>query len=190
MPSTHEPIIQCRAAQLSDAAAIAAIYAPIVRDTCISFEVEPPDSDVVRQRIRAGAAVYPWLVAELEGVVVGYAYASKHRERAAYRWSVDVSAYVSERVRGVGIGRALYERLLKILRQQGFRAVFAGIALPNPASVRLHEAVGFTAVGVYREVGFKLGHWRDVGWWQLKLSADDAPPAEPIAFAALRPPVL
>jgi len=124
-------------------------------------------------------------VAEQDGRVIGYAYAGKHRERAAYRWSVDVSAYVDAQARRSGVGRALYEKLIAILRQQGFHAAFAGIALPNDASVGLHQAVGFTPVGIYKDVGFKLGQWRDTGWWRLALSDDARAPTEPLAFAAL-----
>lgn len=174
-----------RVAQPSDAEAIAAIYAPVVRDTAISFEVEPPTVDEMRRRIAATLQTHPWLVAERDRQVIGYAHAGRHKDRAAYRWSVDFTAYVDERARRSGAGRALYEKLIVILRRQGFHAAFAGIALPNDASVGLHEAVGFRPLGIYREVGFKHGQWRDVGWWRLALSDTTAAPAEPIAFAAL-----
>ena len=174
-----------RVAQPSDADAVAAIYAPIVRDTAITFEVEPPTPQDMAGRITATLPTHPWLVAEQDGRVIGYAYAGKHRERAAYRWSVDVSAYVDAQARRNGAGRALYEKLIAILKQQGFHAAFAGIALPNDASVGLHQAVGFTPVGIYKDVGFKLGQWRDTGWWRLALSDDAGAPAEPLAFAAL-----
>lgn len=158
-----------REATLTDAPAIAAIYAPIVSDTAISFEEEPPSPEEMGQRIETTLLSYPYLVAERLGQVVGYAYASQHRARPAYRWSADVSVYVHEQARSAGVGRALYEQLLAQLATRNFHAVFAGIALPNSASVALHEAVGFSLIGVYREVGFKLGEWRDVGWWQLVL---------------------
>jgi L-amino acid N-acyltransferase YncA len=172
----------------ADAAAISRIYEPIVRSTSISFEIEPPTPAIIHDRICASIEMYPWLSAELEGAVVGYAYAGRHRERAAYRWSVDVSAYVHQDFRGQGIGRALYERLFQILRKQRFRSAFAGIALPNDASVGLHEALGFEPVGIYHDVGFKLGGWHQVGWWRLGLSSDPAPPTEPIPFAVLTEP--
>jgi L-amino acid N-acyltransferase YncA len=178
--------IALRPAEQRDAAAIAAIYAPIVRDTFISFETEPPSASAMAERIEAIQQRHPWLVATAGGEVVGYAYGSEHRQRAAYRWSVDVTVYVGESARGKGVGRRLYGSLLPLLRAQGFRGAFAGIALPNDASVRLHEAVGFTALGVYRDVGFKLGAWRDVGWWCLALSSDSAPPSEPTTFPELR----
>jgi phosphinothricin acetyltransferase len=169
--------LKTRIAHAEDAAAIAAIYAPVVANTAISFETESPDAAEMRSRIEktAGAGL-PWLVAEdAAGDVCGYAYASRHRERAAYQWSVDVTVYVREDQRGRGVGRALYERLLPLLASLGYCQAFAGIAQPNPGSVGLHEALGFEAIGVYRRVGFKLGAWRDVGWWQKPLAGGDTP---------------
>ena len=178
--------IQLRPAEPGDAEAVAAIYAPIVRDTWISFETEAPSPRAMAGRIEAVQQTYPWLVATSGGAVVGYAYASEHRQRAAYRWSVDVTAYVAEAARGRQVGRRLYGALVVLLRAQGFRAAFAGIALPNAASVGLHEAVGFVRLGIYKDVGFKHGEWRDVGWWRLGLRDDEAPPEEPTPFARLR----
>jgi L-amino acid N-acyltransferase YncA len=149
-----------------------------VRDTPISFELEPPGVAEMARRIEATLASFPWLVAEDAQGLLGYAYASRHRERAAYRFAVDVSAYVAERARRRGVGRLLYRRLIAILRAQGFVTAWAGITLPNVASVGLHEAVGFTPMAVYRSVGFKLERWHDVGWWRLALI--DPPPAEPV----------
>jgi phosphinothricin acetyltransferase len=174
-----------RVANPSDAEAIAAIYAPIVRDTAISFEIEPPTQEEMARRIIKTLERYPWLVAEREGQVIGYVYGSKHREPGAYRWSVNISAYVAERARRNGVGRALYERLIAILKAQGFHTAYAGIALPNDASVGLHQAVGFKPIGVYKDVGFKHGQWRDTGWWHLQLSRDTGAPPEPILFPAL-----
>jgi L-amino acid N-acyltransferase YncA len=180
------PRVSLRPAEERDADAIAAIYAPIVRDTFISFETEPPSASVMAERIEAIQQRYPWLVATMGGAVMGYAYGSALRPRAAYQWSVEVTAYVAESARGKGVGRRLYGCLLAMLRAQGFHGAFAGIALPNDASVRLHEAVGFRPLGVYREVGFKFGAWRDVGWWRLALADSGAPPNEPVAFPQLR----
>lgn len=174
-----------RVATASDADVLAAIYAPIVRDTAISFESEAPTPEEMARRIALTLETHPWLVAEREGKVAGYAYASRHRDRASYRWSVDVSAYVDERARRCGVGRALYEQLIAILKRQGFHAAFAGIALPNAPSVGLHEALGFRPIGIYKEVGFKHGAWRDVGWWRLSLSDDTAAPGEPVSFSDL-----
>src|SRR5690348_11945801 len=149
-----------------DAAACAAIYAPHVTDGYASFEEVAPDAAETARRI---AAAHVWLVAELDGAVVGFASASEHRSRAAYRWAADVTVYVAPPAARRGVGRALYEALLARLRSQGFRSACAGIALPNDASVALHEALGFERVGIYRNIGYKAGAWRDVGWWQLQL---------------------
>jgi len=173
-----------RAATPSDAQAIAAIYRPYVTDTVISFEIEPPDAGEMARRMAAPPSL-PWLVAERDGRLVGYAYASAHRARAAYRWGADVSVYLADAERGRGTGRALYTELFATLRDLGYVAAYAGITLPNPASVGLHEAMGFRLVGVYRGVGYKRGGWHDVAWWQLPL-ADPLPadPAEPRPWRA------
>ena len=157
-----------RVATRADAAAIAAIYAPIVTDTTISFEELPPDEIEMARRIEARSQRHPWLVAVDSGVV-GYAYASELRSRAAYRWSAESTVYVDEAQRGRGVGSLLYRALLERLKANDFHAVFAGIALPNDASIGLHQSVGFQAVGVYREVGFKFGSWIDTSWWQRLL---------------------
>jgi phosphinothricin acetyltransferase len=163
-----------------DAAACAAIYAPFVSDSAVSFEETPPDPEEFARRIVRVSERYPFLVADEDGDVAGYAYASQHRERAAYRWATDATVYLAERYRRRGIGRALYDRLFDLLSRQGFRTAISGITLPNPASVALHEACGFQLVGVYRSIGYKQGAWRDVGWWQLELSvAGGDPPEEP-----------
>ena len=172
--------LMLRRATIGDAEAIAAIYAPYVRDTAISFEIEPPDGVEMRRRVDTVGETYPWLVAHLEsGELLGYAYASRHRDRAAYRWSVDVTVYVRRDAHRRGIGRTLYRALLPVVAAQGYRNAYAGITLPNAASVGVHEAMGFAPVGVYRRVGWKLGLWHDVGWWALELSSSGAPPDEP-----------
>jgi phosphinothricin acetyltransferase len=176
--------LQVRIAQPDDAAALAAIYAPYVTDTAITFEIEPPDAAEMAWRMSKVLARLPWLVAERDGAVLGYAYASAHRDRAAYQWSVDVAIYVDRTAHRKGVGRVLYAPLLAVLRRQGFHQAYAGITLPNPASVGLHEAMGFTPVGVYREVGYKAGAWRDVGWWGLVLGPAPADPAVPRPFEA------
>ncbi|CAN7661847.1 GNAT family N-acetyltransferase [Acidovorax sp. LjRoot129] len=165
-----------RTATSADAAAIAAIYAPIVQATSISFETEAPSVEQMRERIVKTLQDLPWLVSEdAQGRVNGYVYASKHRERAAYQWSVDTTAYIREDARGQGIGKELYGELKRILVELGYCQAFAGIALPNEASVALHESVGFEALGVYRNVGFKHGQWHDVSWWQCTLQASAEP---------------
>jgi L-amino acid N-acyltransferase YncA len=157
-----------RPARESDAARCAEIYAPFVRDTWISFELDPPDAAEMARRIARYGASHGWLVGEIDGELAGYAYASPHRERAAYASSCDVAVYVDPAFARRGLGRALYAALLEQLSGQ-YHAAFAGIALPNDASIGLHEAMGFTPVGIYREVGWKLGGWRDVAWYQRLL---------------------
>ena len=173
------PVI--RLAREDDAEQVQAVYAPIVLETAISFELEIPDVPEMRRRILSTLEDLPWLVCEGDGRFLGYAYAGPHRTRAAYQWSVEVSVYVHADARQMGIGRAFYRSLFGLLTLQGFRNAFAGITLPNPASVRLHESLGFQSIGVYRDVGRKLGRWHDVGWWQLPLGEDDGvqmPPAK------------
>lgn len=158
-----------RPARAKDAAACAAIYRPYVTESWVSFELESPDDTEMARRIADYGTSHAWLVAESDGAVIGYAYGSPHRTRAAYASSCDVAIYVGPGAARSGVGRALYGALFTALKEQGLHAAFAGIALPNPASEALHQACGFTPVGVYREVGWKLGGWRDVGWWQRLL---------------------
>lgn len=175
-----------RLASEDDAAHIQAIYAPIVRDTIISFETVVPTVDEMRARIRSTLERQPWLVLTQGDALLGYAYASQHRARIGYQWSVDVSAYVHPEARRIGVARALYTSLLNILIIQGFFNAYAGIALPNPASVGLHEALGFQPVGVYHGVGYKLGAWHDVGWWHLRLCPLMDAPAAPLLLSEAR----
>jgi L-amino acid N-acyltransferase YncA len=170
-----------RLADERDAGQVAAIYAPNVTDSIISFELKPPTTDEMRRRIEGTLLRYPWLVCERRGWVLGYAYAGTHGSRAAYQWSVDVSVYVRQEAHRTGVGRALYASLFGALNLQGFYNAYAGATLPNPASVGLHESVGFRVVGVYRGVGYKMGAWHDVVWWHLPLRervADPDPPAD------------
>ena len=169
-----------RLATPDDAPSVQAIYAPIVRETAISFELEPPTVEAMRQRIAETLEQKPWLVCERQGDILGYVYASQHRTRPAYQWSVDVSVYVQANTRRLGVGQALYRSLFALLTLQGFYQAHAGITLPNPASVALHESLGFAPVGVYRAVGYKLGAWHDVGWWQRTLKEPVGPPAPPL----------
>lgn len=161
--------LSIRPARAEDASACAAIYRPHVTQSWVSFELEAPDDTEMATRIAHYGASHAWLVAEREGAVIGYAYASPHRTRAAYASSCDVAIYVRPGAARSGAGRALYGALLAVLKDKGLHAAFAGVALPNPASEALHRACGFTLVGVYREVGWKLGGWRDVAKWQRLL---------------------
>lgn len=163
-----------------DAEACAAIYAPYVTESFVSFEMEAPSAREMERRMTETMATHPWLVFESEGQVVGFAYGSAHHKRAAYRWSADVSVYVDREHRRLGAGRELYSALLDLLRRQGFRQACAGVSLPNEGSVAFHESFGFEPVGVYREIGWKFGQWYDVGWWQLDLGAPAGDPPEPL----------
>jgi len=171
--------IRIRLAQDADVDAIAEIYRPVVEGTAISFETSAPDRDEMARRLSDTLQSYPWLVCDIDGHVAGYAYATRHRVRGAYRWSVDTSVYIKGAYRRRGVGRGLYESLFAILATQGYFNAYAGISLPNPASVALHESMGFAFVGVYRRVGYKLGHWHDVGWWQRTLKEHEPSPREP-----------
>ena len=168
-----------RLAVPADGARIAAIYAPAVIERATSFELAPPDAVEMTRRVTHILTRTPWLVAEENGVVLGYAYASLHRERHAYQWSVEVSAYVDDAVRRAGQGRALYNALFRILVAQGYVNAYAGITLPNPPSVGFHRAMGFEEIGVYRGIGYKFGRWHDVVWMHRLLAsptADVKPP--------------
>jgi L-amino acid N-acyltransferase YncA len=165
----------------NDAAACAAIYAPYVATGATSFEESAPTAEELAARIERVSATHPWVVNERDGEVVGFAYATTHRTRPAYRWTAETSVYVDPEHQARGVGRGLYEALLELLRRQRLQVACAGITLPNDASVALHESLGFERIGVYRRIGFKAGAWRDVGWWQLLLgTADDDPPPEPL----------
>jgi len=165
-----------------DAGACATIYAPYVAGAATSFEEAPPDADDFAERIERVSATHPWLVAEHDGVVVGFSYAAPHRARPAYRWTAETSVYIAAGYQGNGVGRELYGTLVELLRRQLLHVACAGVTLPNAASTALHEALGFRQVGVYRRIGFKEGAWRDVAWWQLELvEPDDGKPAEPLA---------
>jgi L-amino acid N-acyltransferase YncA len=172
-----------RPATVADAAACAAIYAPYVNDTAVSFELEPPSAEEMAERIEAAGHSHAWLVLEDAGRVVGYAYGGPMHRRAAYRWSCEVSVYVEPGRRRSGAGRALYEALFARLAERGFRTAIAGMTLPNEASAGLHRAMGFEQIGVYRDIGWKLGSWHDVAWMQRPLGgARDGSaetPAEP-----------
>ena len=178
--------MQVRLAEAAtDATAIAAIYAPEVRDGYASFELEPPSSAEMAARIERTLRSTPWLVAVAGDEVIGYAYAARHRERPGYRWSVDVSTYVAEAWRGRGVGARLYRSLLALLRLQGFINVYAGVAQPNEGSMRLHRAIGMREVGTYHRVGYKHGRWYDVTWLEMAIGERGEHPAEPVRLAEL-----
>ena len=175
---TRSSAVEIRPAGPGDAAAIARIYAPYVAGSTASFEQTPPTDGEIARRMQAVPRL-PWLLALRAGEPVGSCYAGQYRTRPAYRWSAECSVYIDAAEQGRGTARALYGRLLADLAALGYVQVFAGITLPNPASVRFHEAAGFTPIGVFRNAGFKHGSWCDVGWWQRTLQQPPATPAEP-----------
>lgn len=178
-------MIAIRAAGPADAAAIAAIYAPYVAGGTVSFETDPPDTRAMRSRITASDGLYPWIVATSgeSDIVLGYAYATKWRDRPAYKYIVETSIYMAGDRQQQGAGRLLYDALVDTLVEQDFTQAIAMIALPNDASITLHESCGFRRGGVFREVGWKQGRWIDVGLWQRDLADAENPPREPKRFA-------
>jgi L-amino acid N-acyltransferase YncA len=174
-----------RLATTDDAAAVAAIYAPYCEGSAVSFEQVAPTAEEMAQRIATLTRQRPWIVLEDDGAVVGYAYAGPHNERWAYRWSVNTAIYISRTHQRRGAGRALYSALFDLLRRLGHYKAIAGITLPNPASVGLHEAMGFELAGVYRDIGYKQGAWRDVAWYQASIQPVPPEPLEPRAIATL-----
>jgi L-amino acid N-acyltransferase YncA len=168
--------VRIRPATEADARSLLAIYRPFVESSVISFETVVPDVDEFSARILKTLRSWQWLVAEEDGQCIGYAYGSSHRERAAYRWSVEVSAYVRPDQHRKGVGRSLYAKLFDDLIQMGFCNAYAGVTLPNEASVALHRSVGFEYIGTFGAVGRKFGKWHDVAWFQRRLR--DRPPFE------------
>jgi phosphinothricin acetyltransferase len=171
--------LNIRAASGPDAAACAAIYAPYVTGTAITFETDPPSPGEMAERIDRVSRTHAWLVLEDARRIVGYAYGALFNQRPAYRWVCEVSVYLEPGRRRTGGGRALYEALLPMLVDRGYRVAVAGMTLPNDASVGLHRAMGFEPVGTYRRIGFKHGSWHDVAWVQRFIGGDEDPPPEP-----------
>ncbi len=159
-----------RRATLDDCSAMIEIYRPSIEASCASFELETPTVGDFSNRLEQALVNHEWLVMEIASAVVGYAYGHAHRARAAYQYSVETSVYIHRDFHSQGIGRQLYTELLHVLAGKGFHNAYAGITLPNPASIALHESLGFEAIGVFREVGYKRNQWHDVGWWQLSLA--------------------
>jgi len=174
-----------RIATGSDAGSILEIYAPYIENTSYTFETEVPTLESFGERITSYLQNWPWLVCEIDGTVAGYAYGSKHRERIAYQWSIECSVYVHDNFQREGVGKALYTALIEVLKLQGFRNLYAVINLPNEKSVAFHEKMGFEYFAVYKKVGYKLGKWKDVGWWQLQLNDYTFEPLPPIKFHQL-----
>ena len=180
-----------RLARPEDASLVLDIYAPYVRDTSLSFELSVPTTEEMAARMAHYLQRWPWLVAEENGEVAGYAYASQYREREGYQWSVECSIYIHDAWMGSGIARQLYQRLFDLLKYQGYRNVYAVINLPNDRSVAFHERMGFRYQFTFEKVGYKLGQWKNVGWWLLTLNSYSDEPAKVLPFADIcRDPVV
>lgn len=177
--------INIRMAKPEDAAAVLAIYAPYIENTSFTFETETPSVENFAQRISQYLQQWPWLICECDGVVAGYAYATRHRERKAYQWCTESSVYIHDDFHRKGIAAALYKALFEILKKQGFHNVYAVINLPNDPSVALHESLGFQWFATYEKVGYKLGRWKNVGWWRLVINEFIQEPPDPVAFSAM-----
>jgi phosphinothricin acetyltransferase len=178
--------IRIRLATPADGAACAAVYRPYVEGAVVSFELVAPSADEMAARITRTLERTPWLVAEVDGVVRGYAYAGRHRERPAYDWTAETTVYVDEAYVGRGLGRALMSALLGLLRRQGFHLAVAGITLPNPGSVRLHTGLGFRRVGEFEAIGWKNGGWRGVDWYTLELGPRSGAPSPIVPVGELQ----
>jgi phosphinothricin acetyltransferase len=177
--------MKIRIAKPEDAKDILAIYAPYIINTSFTFETEVPSVDEFAERIQNYLLNYPWLVCEENANIVGYAYAVRHRERTAYQWSVESSVYINDDFQRKGIAKALYTALFEFLKKQGFRNVYAVINLPNDKSVDFHEDCGFKYFATYEQVGYKLGKWKNVGWWRLILNEFNGEPAAPLKFSEM-----
>jgi len=180
MPTERASIRVRLADPQQDGAGVAEVYRPAIETSVASFEAVAPGADEMAERIGQVLKGHPWLVAVDGAEVVGYAYASRHHDRAAYRWSVEVSAYIHAAWQRRGIGRRLYQWLFEALRAQGFVNVYAGMTLPNEGSLRLHRSFGMEEIGVYRDVGYKFGRWHDVAWYGMRLQEPADPPDEPV----------
>ena len=174
-----------RIATDADASSILDIYAPYIANTSYTFETEVPSVDSFKERINSYLQNWPWLVCDINGVIAGYAYAGRHRERIAYQWSVESSVYIHDNYQREGVGKALYTALIQILKLQGYRNLYAVINLPNDKSVAFHEKLGFKYFATYKNVGYKLGKWKDVGWWLLQLNEYSHEPSPPIKFSEM-----
>jgi phosphinothricin acetyltransferase len=168
-----------RPVQLQDAKSVLDIYRPYIESTAITFETTVPGVEAFADRIKANTEKFPWLIAEEEGAIIGYAYASKHRERAAYQWCVESSVYVMEPYHHTGIANDLYLKLFDILQQSGYINVYAGVTLPNPKSYAFHSKMGFEPIGVYKNIGYKLGKWHNVAWLVKCINPHSDHPSEP-----------
>jgi L-amino acid N-acyltransferase YncA len=176
---------EIRLATTNDAAQVREIYSPNILDAAISFETGVPSMEEIQVRIETILQKYPWIVCVVDDQIVGYVYASKHRDREAYQWSCECTIYMHNDFKGKGIGKELYQLLFKILELQGFKNVYAGITLPNNGSVSIHEKCGFKHFATYENIGYKFGNWHSVGWWKLQINDYDLQPPPPLELSEL-----
>lgn len=176
---------QIRLAKEKDAAGILDIYSPYILKTSLTFETEVPELIAFEERINSYLKNWPWLVCDVDGKIAGYAYGTRYRERTAYQWCVEVSVYIHDDFKRAGVAKALYTTLIEILKRQGFRNAYAVINLPNDHSVSFHESCGFAYFASFERVGYKLGKWKNVGWWQLQLNHFTDEPISPVKFSDL-----
>lgn len=183
-------MIEVRLATKEDAENFIEIYSPNIVNTAISFETEIPSVEEFEKRIEKCLQKFPWIVCSIDKKIAGYVYASSHRDREAYQWSCECSVYVHEKFQGKKMGKELYHLLFDILKHQQFRNVYAGITLPNNASVKLHERCGFTHFATYENAGYKFGEWHSVGWWKLRINDYDLNPSPPLKILQINPDFL
>jgi phosphinothricin acetyltransferase len=177
---------EIRLIEQTDAQATLNIYAPYVQQTAVSFEYEVPTIQEWEKRIETYSNDCPWLVCEQQGKVVGYAYAGKHRSRVAYAWSAELAVYILEQFHGFGIAAALYKTLFDLLRLQGYVNALAGVTIPNAKSENFHLKMGFEDVGIYKNVGYKIGDWHSTRWFQLALQPHEKEPKKPRSFSEIQ----
>lgn len=171
-----------RFANLDDADDILKIYEKFIKETVVTFEIEVPSIESFQNRMKSIMDFYPWLVCEVDGEIAGYAYASKHGERAAYRWSADLSVYIGEKFHRHHLGTDLYDEVIQYLKKQGFCTVYAAISTPNPKSEAFHQSYGFHKIGEFKNVGHKMGKWLDVTWYDLQIAEYSENPQEPLSI--------
>lgn len=183
-------MVEVRLATIGDAEEIIGIYGPVILASATSFEISLPSCEEMQERIQACLQKYPWIICVIDGKLAGYVYGSKHRDREAYQWTCECSVYIHDAYKGKGIGKKLYRLLFRLLKIQQFRNVYAGITLPNEASILLHEKCGFEHFATYENVGYKFGDWHSVGWWKLEVNEYDPEPPPPLKLWELDPDML
>ncbi len=169
--------VHFRRATEEDVVSILAIYAPYVTDSAITFEYDVPSEEEFRQRIRTISAEYPYFVCESDGQIIGYAYAHRHMERAAYQWNAEISIYIRQGFTGKGLGKTMCQALIDLLRLQGIRNVFSCVTIPNERSAHLHHSMEFSTEGIFQNAGYKCGKWQTIAWFRKNIAPYTNEPA-------------